>query len=393
MILHGQNLVNKLRELCDNAKKRIWIVSPFIGSWNEVQKVIGINWITNDLINVRLLTDVRNEKLLDNQTFKKFQHKAIIKTLKGLHAKIYICDDNFIVTSANLTGTAFSRRYEAGILDDVKNIDVVGLFNLWWNKAESVDTSWLPKNRLRVGRDDSLIHSTGLTKLNNLPDINEKIRVFKDYDTSLKAYNHLKTCYLKQVNNKQIIKGLPVMLEIDAFLNYLFHEHPGKPTKKYYSHPYRNLTDNKRKSELKKYMIKYIEWLRKNPDYEEYRKETVKLIRNKLSTQNIDNLTRKDINKIVNSLHCMNSFDLNKSMFLNPKNNTTSKIRKSWKNLLQNQTLPIEIRMEKCNSELSYFGKSSIQEIIAWYYPEKYPLINTNSSSGLKFFGYNVKTY
>jgi len=392
MILHDQKLVNKLRELCDNAKNRIWIVSPFIGSWNEVQKVIGTGWLTNDNIDIRLLTDIRNEKLLDNLTFKKFQHKAEIKTLKGLHAKIYICDNDYLLTSANLTGTAFSRRYEIGILKKVDN-SLLNLFDTWWKISQVVDSSWLPQKKLKTGGDDNFIPKEGLRKLFNLPGLSESLNVFKGYDVSLNAYGHLKNCYLRQINNQQILKGLPIMLEIDAFLNYLFHEHPGKPTKKYYKNKYRKLSDKKRESELKKYIAYYKSWLKKNPEYETYRKDTVQLLKNKLSVKKIDNLNKKDINEIVNSLHCMNSFDLNKSMFLNEKNNRTLKIRRSWKELLHNTKLPILVRMEKCNEELYSFGKSAIQELIAWFYPNKYPLINTNSSSGLKFFGYDVKTY
>jgi hypothetical protein len=392
MIIHGQNLVNKMRELSDAAMNRIWIVTPFIGSWHEVQKIIGTRWITQELLDVRLITDKRNEKLIDFQTYIKFQHKAEIKTLKGLHAKIYIFDSYYIITSANLTGTAFSRRHEVGIFEKIDD-SIISLFNEWWDLSKKIDSTWVPLKSLKPGLDDNTVYTEGLNKLFNLPENNDKIDVFKDYHNSLNAYNHFKALYLNQIENNQVLEGLPILLEIDAFLNYLFHEHDNKPTKEYYKNTYRILNDSKREKELKKFLVQFTTWLRNNVDYKEYRIETLQFFQSKLAEQNIDKLTKNDINEIVSSMHCMNSLKLNKVKFLNPENNNTRKIKNAWKNLLYDNSEPILNRMEKCNNELLFFGKSSIQEFIAWYYPEKYPLINTNSSSGLKFFGYNVKTY
>jgi len=49
--------------------------------------------------------------------------------------------------------------------------------------------------------------------------------------------------------------------------------------------------------------------------------------------------------------------------------------------------------MVTCDRNLRFFGKSSIRELIGWFYPEEYPIVNTNSNSGMKFFGYNLKPY
>ncbi|MBS4012823.1 MAG: hypothetical protein KGZ97_03545, partial [Bacteroidetes bacterium] len=62
-------------------------------------------------------------------------------------------------------------------------------------------------------------------------------------------------------------------------------------------------------------------------------------------------------------------------------------------NILLHDSSPIEERMEKCNENLKFFGKSSIRELVSWYYPDKYPIMNRNSNCGLKFFGYDIDTY
>ena len=80
-------------------------------------------------------------------------------------------------------------------------------------------------------------------------------------------------------------------------------------------------------------------------------------------------------------------------MFLNPENNTLDTIREAWKSLLHDSELPIEERMEACNQKLFRFGKSAIQELISFYEPDEYPVMNRNANSGMRFFGYEIKTY
>jgi hypothetical protein len=44
-------------------------------------------------------------------------------------------------------------------------------------------------------------------------------------------------------------------------------------------------------------------------------------------------------------------------------------------------------------TESKNLGTSSINEILGFTNPDKYPLINKNSNCGLRFFGYQVKAY
>jgi hypothetical protein len=62
-----------------------------------------------------LLTDTTNKGWLDKQTIDVMNSHGKIKHLLGLHAKLYIIDDHALVTSANLTDTAFARRHEVGV--------------------------------------------------------------------------------------------------------------------------------------------------------------------------------------------------------------------------------------------------------------------------------------
>jgi hypothetical protein len=56
--------------------------------------------------------------------------------------------------------------------------------------------------------------------------------------------------------------------------------------------------------------------------------------------------------------------------------------------LLHRQDVPIEVRMTRCYEQLDRFGKSAVQELLGFYDPKHYPVLNANSSAGLRFLGY-----
>ena len=107
---------------------------PFFDAVFEEENVVthlhdGIHVVCiNYGADVVLLCDVLNE-FVNNQ--------IEIRSLDSLHAKIYIIDDWCLVTSANLTGTAFLCRYEMGIASN-KILEVEKTFQRWWNMATPV---------------------------------------------------------------------------------------------------------------------------------------------------------------------------------------------------------------------------------------------------------------
>lgn len=391
MILYEQNLVNKIRELADNTQKRIRIVSPFIGSWSAIEKILGRKWITDTNIEIKLLTDIRNENLIDVDSINEFRHRADIRTLSGLHAKIYIFDNSAVISSANLTGTAFSKRYEIGIVDNTVLSELENLFNSWWNKAQKVDSLWHPNKLKKHSKGNDDINSENLKSLWRLPSLPLNISVFKDYGKLLNAYRHFKGIYFSVTIS--ILPKVPRYQEVDAFFNFLFHEHPNTPTKIYKKSAFRQLSDNKRKKEVAKYSKQFKSWINAKPNRENYRLDRIKTIQSLLSASRINSLIENDVAKVISSLHCMNSLKLNQTRFLNPNNNSLSAIISNWEKLLHDQNKTIEERMEESKRNLSFFGKSAIRELIGWYYPNDYPIVNTNSNCGMKFFGYDIETY
>jgi phosphatidylserine/phosphatidylglycerophosphate/cardiolipin synthase-like enzyme len=114
-MLYGQGLIDTAAALFRSARKRIWIATPYIGGWISVQRIMGTKWIGDLRIEIRILADISDTTALDRETIKAFQKRAEIRSLEGLHAKSYIIDNTILITSANLTGTAFQSRWE--ILD------------------------------------------------------------------------------------------------------------------------------------------------------------------------------------------------------------------------------------------------------------------------------------
>lgn len=85
----------------------------------------------------------------------------------------------------------------------------------------------------------------------------------------------------------------------------------------------------------------------------------------------------------------MGSLKLIRHKFLNPANNEIDDIRAAWRVLIHGKEKP-ESRMRECSERLKFFGTSSVQELLGWYYPKQFPIRNSNSDAGLRFFGYRV---
>lgn len=387
-IISEQNLIDEISKAFRKAKKRMWVAVPFIGNNEQVAKIMGTSWRFNTELDVKILTDIRNSAYICKETYELFKLKAEIKSLAGLHAKIYILDDTIFITSANLTGAAFTKRYEIGVqLDD--NKETIDAFNKWWKIAKPINTNWSPQNTKRRTNSESDESDTdNLTNKWKLPNLNIQNRDFKEYLLTLRYYNEFAKIF--QTYGNHINSRLPLFQEMDSFFNFLFHDHDKKPSNKYLNLKARKLNESQRIQQFKKYYNDYKKWLIDYPDYDIIRLRNIDFAKKNLHKKKIDSIQLEDIRKIVNSLHCMTSMPINRAKLLNPQNNSIDAIRKNWSNLLHGDNDLLE-RMQTCNQNLRHFGKSSIRELLSLYEPDKYPVINSNPLSGLRFFGYDIK--
>ena len=380
IILSGQHLVNALREHCDQAKERIWIASPYIGNFKDVQKIIGGNWMRSH-IDFRVLTDVESG-FIRHDTYTGFiaSPNTEIRSLFNLHAKIYLIDDWCLLTSANLTGMAFSARHEVGQVVSAPE-QVVKLFDQWWKKAQAVSS--VPKSLPK-----SLADREDLPKpkrLYKLPQYTsgagdqflKKCDQFKEFASLYESVTGR--------NQQMVSDGFTLYEEVDYFFYYLYSNYPDKPSKEYKERK-RSLTSGEVKQEK---ILRYFELMSMSyaPEEEQWRLDRRKRIRKILPFKAGSSPRKEEIEKVLDCLHCLRSYPINITRILN--NNNPRSIARAWNRLIQAPSINSQL-IEEVIGEIKHFGMSSTCELIAWYYPEKYPMINLNSESGMRFSGFNI---
>jgi len=385
--LFGNELVQELRKRAENVKSRLWVCVPYLGKTDAVLKILGKNWLENEAVEVRLLTDVADMRAINTVMLKTFHERGDVKTLTGVHAKIYIIDDSALITSANLTETAFSKRYEIGIfLEDAKNLATI--FQDWWSKAEklnSIETAKIYKPAKE--KDESTV--INLPKLWDLPKgpkkVAKKRSEYTKYDRILIDFDDFAEKYQKI---QRIWDNDPIYLEIDGLFNFIFHEDT-TPSKDFYKKTPRVLSEAEQLKEIQKWSRKYKNWNdRKEHDDIEWRRNNAKIVQRLLSKRRIETIQQAEIEEILGCLNSMNSYAINKTKVIN--NNTVENIREAFAQLIYGVGT-VASRISTCDKSIKFFGKSSTNELIGCFYPDKYPLVNQNSISGLRFFGYQSK--
>jgi hypothetical protein len=392
-VIQGQNLVTELRRLSDNVSSRLWVAVPYIGSPTTVRKILGKEWFDLPSVSVKLITDTSDLSCIDTETIQYFHNRGQVKTLTGLHAKIYIVDDECLITSANLTNTAFSKRHEIGVMLNSKEAEqVIETFKIWWKKANNVKPETLTKifKTKTASKEEK---SVPLPKLFDLPTdpgsfIKNLSKRFLNYDRLVADYEDFAEKYS---SIQRLWKDKPIYLEIDGLFNYLYHHAPKTPSKDFSLKPPRNLTEKKQLEEIKKWALSYKQWNKteKNNNDIGWRVNNSKNLKRLLAPTKAKTLNKSEIEEVLSSLNSLNSYPINRTKILN--NNSLGDIRKALDNLVNGKEELAE-RMNKSNS-IKNLGTSSMNEILGFTNPDKYPLINKNSNSGLRFFGYQIKAY
>ena len=380
IILSGQHLINALREHCDQAKKRIWIASPYIGTFKDVQKIIGGNWMRSH-IDFRVLTDVESG-FIRRDTYAQFKESpnTKIRSLFNLHAKIYLIDDWCLLTSANLTGMAFSARHEVGQV--VSGLEqVVKLFDQWWKKAQAVSSvpKSLPKS---LAEREDLPEPKRLYKLPQYTSdwFLKKCDQFKEFASLYESVTG---------RNQQMVRdGFTLYEEVDYFFNYLYHDHPDRPSKEYTKEVRSFSSEEVKQKEVKQEIRRYFKLMSMSydPEEEQWRLDRRDRIREILPFE-IQSPKKKEIEEVLDRLHCILSYPINKTRILSA--NKPQSIARAWNKLIEAPSINSQL-IKEVIGKIKYFGRSSACELIGWYYPEEYPKINLNSESGMRFFGFDI---
>lgn len=378
MIYCYDSLAKILRSHCNSVKHRIWICTPFIGGRKDVLRIIGGSWKRND-IDFRVITDIETG-FIRQDTFDEFieSHPNSIKSLKSLHAKIYIVDDWCLVSSANLTGTAFSKRYEIGT-DDVNISNVEAFFNsLWENKKAKLATSWSKvKKQSQIEFEDGGVRYDKLTTLPTYSAGMGYLAQCSKYKAFARTYEKITGRCRDMVDD-----GFTLLQEVDYLFNYL--EHVACVSKNLTIVQQR--TEFSRNSLIKKYFKKISTHYNQNRDYELRRINSTKLVKELTSPSRIKTISAEEVRAVLDTFNC---FGLGRDMHGHASNfikeNSLSDIRYHWDALLNHGDITAEKVNECCR--LRHCRDSSVSELIAWRFSDKYPIMNTCSKRGLWFFG------
>ena len=385
MIYDYDSLAKTLRSHCDSVKHRIWICTPFIGGIKDILRIIGGSWKRSD-IDFRIITDIETG-FIRQDTFDEFieNHPKSIRSIKSVHAKIYIVDDWCLVTSANLTETAFSKRYEIGT-DDVNISEVESFFNsLWENKKTQLVTSWSKgKKQSQIEFEDG---GVGYDKLTNLPTYSAEMGKMDKYLAQCSKFIAFARTYEKITGRcrDMVDDGFALLQEVDYLFNYLEHEVciSQKLTK------VQHRTESTKKSLIKKYFNEISTDYKKNRNRALRRVKSTKLVKKLTSPQRIKTISAKEVRAVLDTFNCFGlgtAMHGHASKFISE--NSLDVIRYHWDALLNHGDI-IGEKVYECR-KLKHCGDSSVSELIAWRFPDKYPIMNTCSKKGLWFFGVDV---
>jgi len=389
-ILYGEKLAREVRKLMDAATQRMWVASPFVGPWGPgIRKVLGVEW--KKARNVRLLTDIVAGHA-SPKSLELFSGLGAVKSLTGLHAKLYVGDDRVILASANLSQTAFERRYEVGLmLSPSQAKKSIAVFEQWWKKGKAVDPKQVKPGI--AGRDtDAAAKNQGLTTLwESNPDPGEasaeKPAKFGDWDYFVEQYEDLAHRYAKV---QRIWPTQLLFSEVDALLNFLYHHQANVVSNKYTKKKPRRLSESERDQQIRTFARQFKKWYESDDNVVEsqtWRRDHARVVQRLLKTATRRNLSTAETRELLKQTNAMNSYAINIEKVIN--NNSKPTIRKALVTLADD-SIPVQRRLRDASSQVFGLGKSAVQELVAFNEPAHYPLRNGNSNAGLRFFGYDV---
>lgn len=390
-------LVDTIRKLADKAEKRLWIAVPYLGTYEVVQQILGSSWLTNHKISFKLLTDLNELNSISASSIMSLKKRGVVRSLVGLHAKIYIIDDTCIIGSANLTRTSFTKRYEAAVLlSPRESTNALELFKSLWGKGGRINDTDLQIQDNAKGKNEDEGKNKGLNVLTQLHKTNfvRKERLSKkylSYSSLIEQFKDFTSKYQTTVG-KRLWSNVPIYYEIDSFLDYLFAHANKKP-----SHPYkylkgRRLNNQQQKAALSKYIKQFREYVKQNNVQPNNYKKATNIFRTSLSKNNYKKLKWDDISNMLWHTNAGSSQPINISKVCNSKNNDLRTVRQLLFDLV-NSDEQLEWRMYRCDNGIFGISSALMNETLHFHDPKDYPLINLRSCSGLRFFGYQINEH
>jgi hypothetical protein len=117
-ILTTPQITSKIIDIIEKAEEYCFVVSPYFDPW--IQSKISFEYASNKKKKI-IFFFRHNQKKEDIDSIKEFHDKSHfdIVFINNLHAKIYVNENEALITSMNLTDYAQANNHEIGVL--IKN--------------------------------------------------------------------------------------------------------------------------------------------------------------------------------------------------------------------------------------------------------------------------------
>ncbi len=182
---------------------------------------------------------------------------------------------------------------------------------------------------------------------------------------------------------------IPLYFTVDQFWHWIV------AVKKLKSNPKMRSDKQHRESYIRKYFKEYVLWEKESGNSNHYRIARSKTFRTKLSKFGIGKLSRRDARDLYSLLHSggMRTQRFNADISFSQEN-PIGKIRTSLDYLIHSSddiAQRISALLNDDKYKLKHFGKSNIQEINGWVFPNKMPIRNDKADKAIKALGYTVQ--
>ena len=356
------------------------VLDSFISSKKEVELIVSLRPPTSP-------STLRKVYLTTNTRFLGV----------SFHSKIYAFYEgnkltNCVIGSSNFTNGGLVKNIETNVLiDDVTLLKQVEqhLSDLWV-KSYTLQPSDIDRlemltqefNANRASFDKKLIDfQERISKRDKLK--NEKIsKVAQEYLQFWKFVDDIKGILEEDI--EQHYPDLYPYLVIDVFWDWL---------KKEWQPDHNSFNHKKIRIELPILFNHFIESENYNIDVLKDIHTKARKIKRYLSESKIDKLTVSQAQDVYSSLNAMYSTSIRFNFHEDfVDNNDIKKIRQTFKYLLYDDD-DVELRIHNALKKdgvykLEKLGKSGVQELLGWVFPEKYPCRNNKANEGVEYLGY-----
>ncbi|MGA3290922.1 MAG: phospholipase D-like domain-containing protein [Candidatus Bathyarchaeia archaeon] len=179
--LSCSELYETVQQKSSEAKEILWACSPYLGL--EAHTIFSQEILKNPPADIRFVFRV-NDVAVKRAEVNPYEIQYFMEHFKGssirshdiFHSNIYIFGDSALITSANMTKTAFESNIEAGVLLDTSQVDEVKSFfnkGLWENAKPLTDVKKY-KKLWNIGK------KTSSTPIGHLNKVHTKIKDWTD---------------------------------------------------------------------------------------------------------------------------------------------------------------------------------------------------------------------